>query len=153
MERIQSYFFQMAAGKKARNDSLSGCAFRFLGESGGGVSPPGSRKQAFTGKLQCCRKITEKPSSCTILRESAAARSAKSSEKVRGPSNGAHDARNLIKKGLDTMRKYGEKSYHPGTLFMSCQGMPGADNQPMSCAKRMLPAEYPACLHTKSLSP
>lgn len=64
--------------------------------------------------------------------------------KILGKSTGTvkwwlHDARNLIKKGLDTMRKYGEKSYHPGTLFMSCQGMPGADNQPMSCAKRMLP--------------
>ncbi|MDD4496406.1 MAG: RNA polymerase sigma factor, partial [Eubacteriales bacterium] len=50
-----------------------------------------------------------------------------------------HDARNSIKEGFDTMREYGEKSYNPGTLFMSCQGNPGADNEPMSCAKRKLP--------------
>lgn len=50
-----------------------------------------------------------------------------------------HSARNSIKEGFDTMREYGEKSYNPGTLFMSCQGMPGADNEPMSCAKRKLP--------------
>ena len=50
-----------------------------------------------------------------------------------------HDSRKSIKEGLNTMRKYGEKSYNPGTLFMSCQGLPGADNEPMSCAKRKLP--------------
>lgn len=50
-----------------------------------------------------------------------------------------HDSRKSIEKGLNTMREYGEKSYNPGTLFMSCQGLPGADNEPMSCAKRKLP--------------
>lgn len=50
-----------------------------------------------------------------------------------------HDARKFIKKGFDTMREYGEKSYNPGKLFVSCQGLPGADNEPMSCARRMLP--------------
>lgn len=50
-----------------------------------------------------------------------------------------HEARKTIKEGFDTMRECGEKSYNPGTLFMSCQGQPGADNEPMSCAKRKLP--------------
>ena len=50
-----------------------------------------------------------------------------------------HNARNYIKEGFDTMREYGEKSYNPGTLKLSCQGNPGADNEPMSCAKRKLP--------------
>lgn len=47
-----------------------------------------------------------------------------------------HDARSVIKKGMDRMREYGEKSYRPGRLLMSCTGMPGADSEPMSCAKR-----------------
>lgn len=50
-----------------------------------------------------------------------------------------HDARTFIKEGFDIMREYGEKSYNPGTLFLSCQGTPGADNEPMSCARRKLP--------------
>ena len=50
-----------------------------------------------------------------------------------------HEARNSIQKGFDTMREYGEKSYNPGNLFLSCQGSPGAENEPMSCAKRKLP--------------
>lgn len=50
-----------------------------------------------------------------------------------------HNARNSIKEGFDTMREYGEKSYNPGTMFMSCQGNPGADNEPMSCTRRKLP--------------
>lgn len=50
-----------------------------------------------------------------------------------------HDARNSIKKGFEIMREYGEKSFNPGTLFLSCQGNPGTDNEPMSCAKRKLP--------------
>ena len=50
-----------------------------------------------------------------------------------------HNARNSIKEGFDTMREYGEKSYNPGTLFISCTGMPGKDNEPMNCAKRKLP--------------
>ena len=50
-----------------------------------------------------------------------------------------HNARNSIKEGFDIMREYGEKSYNPGTLFMSCQGNPGLDNEPMCCAKRKLP--------------
>lgn len=50
-----------------------------------------------------------------------------------------HNARNSIKEGFDAMREYGEKSYNPGTLTVSCQGDAGADNEPMSCAKRKLP--------------
>jgi RNA polymerase sigma-70 factor (ECF subfamily) len=50
-----------------------------------------------------------------------------------------HNARNSIKEGFDIMREYGEKSYNPGTLFLSCTGLPGKDNEPMSCAKRKLP--------------
>lgn len=47
-----------------------------------------------------------------------------------------HDARIAIEKGIDTMREYGEKSYRPGSLFLSCTGQFGAGYEPMSCAKR-----------------
>lgn len=47
-----------------------------------------------------------------------------------------HDARTAIRKGMNTMKEYGEKSYRPGILMMSCQGMPGAGEEPVSCAKR-----------------
>lgn len=47
-----------------------------------------------------------------------------------------HDARKSIKEGMETMKTYGEKSYNPGSLFMSCQGKFGANYEPMSCAKR-----------------
>ncbi len=47
-----------------------------------------------------------------------------------------HDAKTAIEKGMNTMKEYGEKSYRPGKLYMSCQGYPGADNEPMACAKR-----------------
>lgn len=50
-----------------------------------------------------------------------------------------HNARNSIKEGFDMMREYGEKSYRPGTLTLGCQGDPGLDNEPESCAKRKLP--------------
>lgn len=63
-----------------------------------------------------------------------------------------HDARNSIKEGFDTMREYGEKSYNPGTLFMSCQGNPGADNEPMSCAKRKLPQNILLAAYKKPLT-
>lgn len=48
-----------------------------------------------------------------------------------------HDARNSIKEGMDLMREYGEKSYRPGKLFVSCQGAPGLGDEPLSCAKRL----------------
>ena len=38
---------------------------------------------------------------------------------------------------MDTMREFGEKSYHPGSLRVSCQGIPGYNHEPMSCAVRM----------------
>lgn len=47
-----------------------------------------------------------------------------------------HDARIAIKKGMNTMREYGEKSYRPGTLAMSCTGNPGSNLEPMVCAQR-----------------
>lgn len=47
-----------------------------------------------------------------------------------------HDARIAIEKGMNTMREYGEKSYRPGTLGMSCQGFPGGNDEPMACAQR-----------------
>ena len=47
-----------------------------------------------------------------------------------------HDARKAIEKGINTMRNYGEKSYRPGNLYVSCTGNPGADLEPISCAKR-----------------
>ena len=63
-----------------------------------------------------------------------------------------HDARISIKKGFDTMREYGEKSYNPGTLFMSCTGLPGADNEPMSCAKRKLPQNIVLAAYSESMT-
>ncbi|MHB8964213.1 MAG: RNA polymerase sigma factor, partial [Saccharofermentanales bacterium] len=47
-----------------------------------------------------------------------------------------YGARRFIKEGMNKMREYGEKSYKPGTLRMSCQCMPGANDEPMSCVKR-----------------
>ena len=47
-----------------------------------------------------------------------------------------HDARQAIEKGMNTMRNYGEKSYRPGSLYVSCTGNPGANMEPVSCAKR-----------------
>lgn len=47
-----------------------------------------------------------------------------------------HDARNMIRKGMNEMKEYGEKSYRPGELYVSCQGRPGADREPTRCAAR-----------------
>lgn len=47
-----------------------------------------------------------------------------------------HDARKVLEKGMQTMRDYGEKSYRPGTLQLSCQGTPGENYEPMRCAER-----------------
>ncbi len=47
-----------------------------------------------------------------------------------------HDARIAIEKGMNTMRKYGEKSYSPGKLTMSCTGNPGSNFEPMACVQR-----------------
>ena len=50
-----------------------------------------------------------------------------------------HDARRIIKEGMETMstnQAFGERSYRPGHLRMSCQGTPGTRNQPISCAER-----------------
>lgn len=47
-----------------------------------------------------------------------------------------HDARNLLKEGIHTMREFGERSFKPENLVMSCQFSPGADGEPMSCVKR-----------------
>lgn len=49
-----------------------------------------------------------------------------------------HEARTVMKEGMDTMREYGEKSFNPEYLFISCQGSLGTDNEPVSCAKRKL---------------
>ena len=47
-----------------------------------------------------------------------------------------HDAREAIEKGMNTMREYGEKSYRPGKLSLSCTGNPGSNMEPMVCAQR-----------------
>lgn len=47
-----------------------------------------------------------------------------------------HDARTAIEKGMNTMREYGEKSYRPGKLQVSCTGNPGGSLEPMVCAQR-----------------
>lgn len=49
-----------------------------------------------------------------------------------------HEGRKRIEKGIDTMREYGEKSYNPGKLLMSCQGTPGLNNEPISCVRSKL---------------
>lgn len=46
-----------------------------------------------------------------------------------------HEGRKQIKKGIDTMREFGEKSYKPGKLLLSCQCTPGLNNEPMSCVR------------------
>ena len=46
-----------------------------------------------------------------------------------------HDARIAIEKGMNIMREYGEKSYRPGKLFMSCTGNPENNDEPMTCAE------------------
>lgn len=68
-----------------------------------------------------------------------------------------HDARKEIERGMNTMREYGEKSYRPGTLFVSCQGTLGANMEPVSCAKRkstqnILLAAYKRPLSVEELS-
>lgn len=57
-----------------------------------------------------------------------------------------------LKEGFDTMREYGEKSYNPETLVLSCQGDSGADNEPMSCAKRKLPQNILLSAYQESLT-
>ena len=47
-----------------------------------------------------------------------------------------YDARNMIRKGMNEMKEYGEKSYRPGVLYVSCQGILGADREPVRCAAR-----------------
>lgn len=47
-----------------------------------------------------------------------------------------HDARNLLKEGIHTMREFGERSFKPESLILSCKNHPGADGEPMSCVKR-----------------
>lgn len=61
--------------------------------------------------------------------------------KVLGTSEGTvkwwlYEARKEIREGMNTMREYGEKSYSPGVLFVSCQGDLGLDKEPISCARR-----------------
>ena len=55
------------------------------------------------------------------------------------PVSYTHLARKLMKEGIITMREYGEKSFNPESLSISCHGLAGADNEPMSLAKRKLP--------------
>ncbi len=47
-----------------------------------------------------------------------------------------HDAREAIEKGMNLMRKYGERSYRPGKLNVSCTGIPGGNLEPTVCAQR-----------------
>jgi RNA polymerase sigma factor (sigma-70 family) len=68
-----------------------------------------------------------------------------------------HEAKRFIKKGMETMREFGEKSYNPANLTVSCQGNPGADMEPMTCAKRrsaqnILLAAYKQPLTVQELS-
>lgn len=67
-----------------------------------------------------------------------------------------HDARKAIEKGMNTMRKFGEKSYRPGSLMLSCQGNPGINMEPMSLVSRkstqnILLAAYKAPLSISEL--
>ena len=68
-----------------------------------------------------------------------------------------HEAKKVIKEGMNTMREFGEKSYKPANLFMSCQGHYGIDREPMNCAKRksaqnILLAAYKEPLSVQELS-
>lgn len=47
-----------------------------------------------------------------------------------------HEARNIIKEGMTDMREYGEKSFNPGSLTLSCQFAAGANGEPMSLVRR-----------------
>ncbi|MGM9637555.1 MAG: RNA polymerase sigma factor [Eubacteriales bacterium] len=47
-----------------------------------------------------------------------------------------HDAKKVIEKGMSTVRDFGERSYRPGALYVSCTGMPGSGNEPLCCAER-----------------
>lgn len=67
-----------------------------------------------------------------------------------------YDARRFIKEGMKTMREFGERSFKPGTLKLSCQCQPGTNEEPMSCAKRksaqnILLAAYRAPLSIEEL--
>lgn len=48
-----------------------------------------------------------------------------------------HEGRKQIAKGMDNMRKYGEKSYKPGRLIVSCKGIPGLGGEPMCCVRSL----------------
>lgn len=63
-----------------------------------------------------------------------------------------HQAREELGKGLNSMREYGEKSYRPGRLTMSCQGNPGADEEPMRCAERRIAQNILLAAYRKPLS-
>lgn len=63
-----------------------------------------------------------------------------------------HQAREELGKGLNVMREYGEKSYRPGRLTMSCQGNPGAEGEPMRCAERRIAQNILLAAYRKPLS-
>ncbi|MBQ8392270.1 MAG: RNA polymerase sigma factor [Clostridia bacterium] len=63
-----------------------------------------------------------------------------------------HDARQAIEKGMNTMRTYGEKSYRPGNLFVSCTGNPGSDMEPVSCAKRKSAQNILLCAYKEPIT-
>jgi len=46
------------------------------------------------------------------------------------------EAKNEIKRGINIMRNYGEKSYNPGLLCVSCQGHLGLNGEPIVCTGR-----------------
>lgn len=67
------------------------------------------------------------------------------------------ESRKFIKDGMINMKEYGEKSYRPDTLTMSCQYNFGDNMEPMSCAKRksaqnILSAAYEAPMSVEELS-
>jgi RNA polymerase sigma factor, sigma-70 family len=68
-----------------------------------------------------------------------------------------HEGKKQIEEGMNIMREYGEKSYNPSVLAMSCQNTPGENMEPMSCAKRMsaqniLLAAYKTAMSVQELS-
>ena len=63
-----------------------------------------------------------------------------------------HDARKEIERGMNTVREYGEKSYRPGSLYVSCQGMLGANMEPVTCAKRKSAQNILLAAYRKPLS-
>ena len=64
-----------------------------------------------------------------------------------------HQARAELGKGMNMAREYGEKSFRPGRLVLSCQGNPGADMEPVACAQRLIAQNILLAAYRTPLTP